>query len=92
MLFRSSALLAIILALLINYFIVMFYSRSRKESDKAILGGIYSGVNITNPNAVFTSQSKRYSPPSSSSGSGGSSGGGGGGGGHSSGGGGGHSI
>ena len=35
-----SALLAIILALLINYFIVMFYSRSRKESDKAILGGI----------------------------------------------------
>lgn len=90
--YTCSALLAIILALLINYFIVMFYSRSRKESDKAILGGIYSGVNITNPNAVFTSQSKRYSPPSSSSGSGGSSGGGGGGGGHSSGGGGGHSI
>lgn len=86
-----SALLAIILALLINYFIVMYYSRSRKENAKQILNGIYSDVKITNPNPVYVRQSKRYSPPSSSSG-GGSSGGGGGGGGHSSGGGGGHSI
>ena len=84
-----SALLAIIIALMLNYFIVMFYSRSRKESAKEILGGIYSDVKITNPSTAFVNQTKRYSPPSSSGG--GSSGGGGspGGGGHS---GGGHSI
>ena len=89
-----SALLAIILALLFNYFIVMFCSRSRKESTKEILNGTFSDVKITNAKPVFIRQSKRYSPVSSSSSGGSSSGGGGfsGGGGGSSGSGGGHSI
>lgn len=83
-----SALLAIILALLINYFIAMFYSRQRKTNIKNIISGIYANASITNPRVSFSHQTKTYSPPSSNSG-GGSSGGGGGG--HS-GGGGGHSI
>lgn len=91
--YTCSALLAIILALIINYFIVMFYSRSRKESANAIISGIYANANVVNPNPVFIRQTRHYSPPSSSSGGssggGGSFGGGGGGGGHS---GGGHSI
>ena len=85
-----SALLAIILALLINYFIAMFYSRQRKTNIKNIISGIYANASITNPRVSFSHQTKTYSPPSSSSG-GGSSSSGGGGGGHS-GGGGGHSI
>lgn len=90
-----SALLAIILALLFNYFIVMFCSRSRKESTKAILNGTFSDVKITNAKPVFIRQSKHYSPVSSGSSGGSNSGGGGGGfsgGGGSSGSGGGHSI
>ena len=83
-----SALLAIILALLINYFIAMFYSRQRKTNIKNIISGIYANASITNPRVSFSHQTKTYSPPSSSSGGGS---GGGGGGGHS-GGGGGHSI
>lgn len=84
-----SALLAIILAFLINYFIAMFYSRQKKTSVKTIISGIYAKANITNPRITFSHQTKTYNPPSSSSSGGG--GGGGGGGGHS-GGGGGHSI
>ena len=86
-----SALLAIIAALLINYFIVMFMSRSRKANIREILSGTYANVRVNNPGVEFTNQTKRYSPQSSgSSGGGGHSGGGGGGGSH--GGGGGHSI
>ena len=81
-----SALLAIILAFLINYFIAMFYSRQKKTSVKTIISSIYANTNITSPRITFSHQAMTYSPPSSSS-----SGRGGGGGGHS-GGGGGHSI
>lgn len=83
-----SALLALILALLINYVIAMSLSRSRKADIKKVLEGTYTSTNVKNANARFMNQTRVYSPPSSSS-SGGS--GGGGGGGHS-GGGGGHSI
>lgn len=83
-------LLAIILALLINFFIVMWYSRSKKASTSEVLTGIYHKVDILNPTVNHTHQTKRYSPQSSGS-SGGHSGGGGGGGGRS-GGGGGHSF
>ena len=83
----SNALLAIVLALLINYFVVMFVSRGRKPSNAQLLDGIYSKVEIHNPRMDLTNQTKRYSPQSSgSSGStsrssgGGFSGGGGGGG------------
>ena len=88
-----SALPAIILALLINYFIVMFFSRARKPNIKEVLAGTYASFCVNNANAQFVNQTRVYSPQSS-----GSSGGGGGGGGHSSGGGGhsggggGHSI
>lgn len=89
-----SALLAVIVALLANYFVAMLLSRSRKASIREILTGVYSNVRVHQPNAVFTGQTKRYSPQSSG-GSGGSHGGGGGGhssGGGSHGGGGGHRI
>lgn len=83
----SNALLAIVLALLINYFLVMFLSRGRKPSTAQLLDGIYSKVEVRNPRMHLTNQTKRYSPQSSGSGGrsgGGRSGGGsrGGGGGH----------
>ena len=85
----SNALLAIVLALLINYFLVMMLSRSRKASTSQLLNGTFYKTNIKNPRAEFVKQTKRYSPQSSgSSGGGGGRSGGGGGGGHSGGGGG----
>jgi uncharacterized protein len=84
-----SALLAIIIAMLVNYFIAMHFSRTRKANVKQILAGTYTNFNVSNPNAVFVNQTRTYSPQSSGGGGGGH--GGGGGGGHS-GGGGGHSI
>lgn len=72
-------LLAVILALLINFFIVMWYSRSKKASTSELLTGIYHKVDILNPTVTHTHQTKRYSPQSSGSGGGGRSGGGGGG-------------
>lgn len=88
----SNALLAFILAALINYFLARSLSRSSKPGTGEILGSISTRFDFRNPRKILTSQTKVYSPPSSSSGSGGGGGhsGGGGGGGHSSGGGGGH--
>ncbi|MCR5700632.1 MAG: TPM domain-containing protein [Lachnospiraceae bacterium] len=89
----SNVLLAIVIALLLNYTIVRLYASSKTPSRKELLEGIFVDKKIINPNAVFTSETKRYDPvESSSSGGGRSGGGGGGGGGHSSGGGGGHSF
>lgn len=82
-----NALLALVLAMLINYFIVKSFAHAKKPSTRQLMDGIYTKINVFHPSAQFTHQTKRYDPPSSSSG--GSSGGGGGGGGHS---GGGHSI
>lgn len=83
----SNALLAIVLALLINYFIVMFVSRSAKVSDTELLHGINKKVTIIEPTKTFLHQTKQYSPQNTGSRSGGAgrSGGGarGGGGGHS---------
>lgn len=76
----SNALLAIVLALLINYFLVMTLSRSRKASTSQLLNGIFSKAEVTNPQTTFVNQTKRYSPQSSSSSGGGSSRSGGGGG------------
>lgn len=86
-----SALLAVITALLANYFIAMCLSRSRRANIREILTGTYNDVRVKYPKAVFVNQTKRYSPRSSGSG-GARSGGGGGGGGRSHGGGGGHRI
>lgn len=76
----SNALLAIVLALFINYFLVMALSRSRKASTSQLLNGIFSKAEVTNPQTTFVNQTKRYSPQSSSSSGGGSSRSGGGGG------------
>lgn len=81
----SNALLAVAIALLINYFVVRMLSRASKASNSQIMGGIYTKVDVNNARANFTHQTKVYSPrSSSSSGGGGRSGGGGGhsGGGH----------
>ena len=72
----SNALLSVVLALLINYFIVMFVSRSVKASETELLRGINKKVTIIEPTKTFLHQTKVYSPQQRSSGS--RSGGGGG--------------
>lgn len=77
----SNALLAVILALLINYFIVKLLSGTSEADEKELLAATRNGYKFTNPEAIHTHTTKKYDPPSSSSGGGGRSGGGGGGGG-----------
>ncbi len=86
----SNLLLALILAALINYFLVRLLSVSSKPGSGEILGAISPRFVFTDPKKIKTSQTKVYSPPSNSSGDSGSHSGGGGGGHSSSGGGGGH--
>lgn len=88
----SNALLAMILALLINYFIVRAFSHARKPSENEILNSIYTQCHIDNPTCDFLRQTKTFSPQSSDSSDSGGGGSSGGGGGSSSGGGGGHSF
>lgn len=87
----SNAFLAVILALLLNYFLMRRISKTRTPKEHELLAGIAHRYSLTNPRATFLKQTERYDPVSSDSGSSGSSGGGGGGGG-SSGSGGGHSF
>ena len=75
----SNLLLALILAALINYFVVRLSSRTAKPSDREILLAASAKFAFTNPQRQLTHQSKVYSPPSSGSSSGGRSSGGGGG-------------
>ena len=70
----SNAFLAVIIALLLNYFLVRSFSRAKRPSKTDLLGKVFTQCNIVNPNVRFIRQSRVYSPPSSS-GSGGSSGG-----------------
>ena len=84
----SNALLALIIAALINYFIVRVTSRGTKPAASEILQASPSNFAFRNPKKHLTSQTKVYSP--SGGGGGGHSGGGHGGGGGHSGGGGGH--
>lgn len=63
----SNALLAIVLAFFINYFLVMTLSRSRKANTSQLLNGIFSKAEIRNPQTTFVNQTKRYSPQQSSS-------------------------
>lgn len=87
----SNALLALILAALINYFLARLLSATSKPGTDKVLNSISTNFAFANPRMTRTRQTKVYSPPSSSSGGGGShSSGGGGGRSHSSGGGGGH--
>ena len=79
----TNTLLAIILAMLLNFILAMMLSKSKKASLKDILSGVFHSENINNPNVIFIRQDKRYSPPSSSSGGNHSGGGSHSGGGHS---------
>ena len=90
----SNILLAIVIALIINYISVRFYASAAKPARREILNSIFVNKEFKNANATFTRETKRYDPiETGSSGGGGSfGGGGGGGGGGSSGGGGGHSF
>ena len=85
----SNAILSVIIAMLINFIIVMTYARPRKPSARQLLNGTYTNVQVNNPSTRFVNQTRTYSPQSSGSSGGGGHSGGGGGGGHS---GGGHSI
>jgi uncharacterized protein len=77
----SNALLAIALAMLINFILVKIKAGKHKASRQELLSGIFSSYQLHDATAVFSHQTRTYSPPSSDSGGGGSSGGGGGGGG-----------
>ena len=61
-----SALLAVILALFVNFFFVMYSSRSRKPDRKDFLSGAYTQVQMQEANAQFDHQTRAYSPKSSS--------------------------
>lgn len=74
----SNACLAILLALIFNYFIARTVSKAAKPSASDVIRSIYSRFEFSNPNVVFLNETRTYSPRSSGSG-----GGGGGGGGHS---------
>lgn len=84
----TNILLALILAMILNYFLAMALSKPKKPSVKQVLDGVFTHVGIENAHVINIGQTKRYSPRSSGS-SGGGGGHSGGGGGHS---GGGHSI
>ncbi len=86
----SNALLAMILALLINFGVVCYFTKARKTGEDEILKKVEKRFSCTVPEATFLHQTKTYDPVSSDSG--GSSGGGGSSSGGSSGGGGGHSF
>lgn len=90
----SNGLLAVILALLLNYFLLRRISKSRAPKEHELLAGIVHRYSLTNPRTTLLKQTKDYDPVSSDSSSGSSGGGGGssGGGGGSSGSGGGHSF
>lgn len=83
--YTCNGLLALLLALLLNYAIIKITSRARKAKDTDLLSNLAMHCFINDPTVQFTHQTRRYSPQNSNSGS--SSGGGGGGGGSSSGGG-----
>jgi len=75
----SNALLAVIMALLLNYGLVSVFARMRKPGRRELLGYRGNYFRYTTPQAFFTGESKSYHPTSSggsgSSRSGGSSGG-----------------
>lgn len=84
----SNFLIASLLALIINYFVVMKVSKMNKIDDEKLLKYMNHSLQVSNLAVEFSHQTRVYSPQESSS----SGGGGGGGGGGSSGGGGGHSF
>ncbi|MDE6185535.1 MAG: TPM domain-containing protein [Lachnospiraceae bacterium] len=63
----SNALLALILAALINYFVAMRTASSAKASSREVLNSISTQFTFTNPQKKLTKQDKVYIPPSSGS-------------------------
>lgn len=90
----GNALLALLLALLVNFIIVNSLSRVKKVRTAELISVAERRVNVGTPRGRYTGETKKYDPIETSSGGGGFSGGGGGGGGGGgfSGGGGGHSF
>ena len=84
----SNGLLAIILALLLNYGVVCVFAGAKKPGKKKMMENVPIQFSYTKPLAVFTHQTRTYNPVGSSSGGGGGGSSGGGGGGRSGGGGG----
>lgn len=84
----SNALLSVIIALLLNFAWICYFSRLKSPTSQQILRSLESHFTHSTPTAVYTHQTRIYDPVSSGSSSGSSSGGGG----SSSGGGGGHSF
>ena len=79
----SNALLAAIIALLINYFIARLMSSTARATDQEVLENISNSYKLSGARAVLTGTVRTYSPESSDSDSGSSSGGSSGGGGSS---------
>ncbi len=77
-----NALLAIIMALFINYLIVSSKSKLKRASNEEMVKGAVGMTNVGATNVEFVNTTKRYSPRSKSSGGGGGGGHSGGGGGH----------
>lgn len=69
----SNALLALILAALINYFIVRLCSASPKPGSNEILQSISTNFTFINAKSILLNKTKTYSPVRSSSSSGGHS-------------------
>lgn len=88
----SNALLAILIALLVNFIIISRVSRLRRVGIGPMIHAARSSFRYTQPDVRFLNETKRYSPVQRSGGGGGGGGGFSGGGGGSSGGGGGHSF
>jgi len=65
----SNALLAILLAMLILFGYVSYYSRLKKPADDKLLERIHKQFSYSEPIPNFTHETSRYSPRSSSSGS-----------------------
>lgn len=74
----GNGILAIIIALILNYFLTIILSTDVEESNKSLLKYINHKYEFTEPEAVYTHTTSEYSPSSSdsSSDSGSSSGGG----------------
>jgi len=75
----TSALLAMILAVMVNFILVRAANTAKVPSKDEMLKGLYSQCQLNNPQMILTNTTKVYDPPSSSSGGGGGHGGGGGG-------------
>jgi len=73
-----NVLLAVAAALILNFLLVMSFSRKNKPSRNEVKRNITYQCNIYNPRVAFTHEKRVYNPPSSSSSGGGRNGGGGG--------------